>query len=93
MGKEHRLLRALARKLELPSSLLLGDPEIELGGRWTLTLHRHRGIACYDESCVRIPMRENLRSLNLSNAAAVGVYEVLRQAGFRGEQPESAYFL
>lgn len=34
------------------------------------------------ESCVRIPMRENLRSLNLSNAAAIGVYEVLRQHGF-----------
>ena len=44
------------------------------------------------DRCVRIPMRENLRSLNLSNAAAVGVYEVLRQRGFRGEQPESAYF-
>ena len=37
-------------------------------------------------------MRENLRSLNLSNAAAVGVYEVLRQRGFRGEVPESSYF-
>ena len=44
------------------------------------------------DRCVRIPMRENLRSLNLSNAAAVGVYEVLRQRGFRGEVPESGYF-
>ncbi len=34
------------------------------------------------ESCVRIPMRENLRSLNLSNAVAVAVYEVLRQSDF-----------
>ena len=34
------------------------------------------------ESCVRIPMRENLRSLNLSNAAAIAVYEVLRQHNF-----------
>lgn len=34
------------------------------------------------DACVRIPMRENLRSLNLSNAAAIGVYEVLRQHGF-----------
>ena len=31
------------------------------------------------DRCVRIPMRENLRSLNLSNSAAIGVYEVLRQ--------------
>lgn len=32
--------------------------------------------------CVRIPMRESLRSLNLSNAAAIAVYEVLRQWNF-----------
>ncbi len=31
------------------------------------------------ESCVRIPMRNELRSLNLSNSVAVAVYEVLRQ--------------
>lgn len=32
--------------------------------------------------CVRIPMRETLRSLNLSNSVAIGAYEVLRQWGF-----------
>lgn len=31
------------------------------------------------ESCVRIPMIDEARSLNLSNAIAIGVYEVLRQ--------------
>lgn len=31
------------------------------------------------DTCVRIPMRNNLRSLNLSNSVAVAVYEVLRQ--------------
>ena len=31
------------------------------------------------ESCVRIPMRNELRSLNLSNSVAIAVYEVLRQ--------------
>ena len=36
------------------------------------------------EDCVRIPMRESLRSLNLSNAAARAVYEVLRQRNFNG---------
>ena len=28
--------------------------------------------------CVRIPMRDSLRSLNLSNSAAIAVYEVFR---------------
>jgi rRNA methylase, putative, group 2 len=34
------------------------------------------------DRCVRIPMKQDLRSLNLSNAAAIAVYEVLRQDGF-----------
>ena len=34
------------------------------------------------DSCVRIPMRKNIRSLNLSNSVAIGVYETLRQWGF-----------
>ena len=32
--------------------------------------------------CVRLPMRGEARSLNLSNTVAVGVYEVLRQWDF-----------
>lgn len=31
------------------------------------------------ESCVRIPMANDIRSLNLSNSVAIAVYEVLRQ--------------
>lgn len=34
------------------------------------------------EKCVRMPMRSEARSLNLSNSVAIGVYEVLRQLGF-----------
>ena len=34
------------------------------------------------KSCVRVPMRNNLRSLNLSNTVAIGCYEVLRQWEF-----------
>ena len=43
------------------------------------------------ERCVRIPMRESLRSLNLSNSAAIAVYEVLRQHDFAGQQTGSGY--
>ena len=38
------------------------------------------------ESCVRLPMRPEARSLNLSNAVAITVYEALRQNGFSGLQ-------
>ena len=37
------------------------------------------------ENRLRIPMRPGVRSLNLSNAVAVAVYEAWRQQGFRLE--------
>ena len=37
--------------------------------------------AHYDE-CIRIPMRAEARSLNLSNAVAITVFEALRQLSF-----------
>ena len=36
----------------------------------------------YQETCVRIPMWGDIRSLNLSNSVAVLLYEALRQNGF-----------
>ena len=39
----------------------------------------------YDE-CIRIPMLPDTRSLNLSNAVAITVYEALRQLNFPGLQ-------
>ncbi len=38
------------------------------------------------DRCVRLPMRDEIRSLNLSNAVCVGVYEVLRQNNFANLQ-------
>jgi tRNA (cytidine/uridine-2'-O-)-methyltransferase len=44
------------------------------------------------ERCVRLPMKEEVRSLNLANAVAVLAYEALRQQGYPGlslQEPES----
>lgn len=41
-------------------------------------------LVAHPESCVRIPMADESRSLNLSNSAAIAVYEALRQNGFAG---------
>ena len=41
----------------------------------------------YDE-CVRLPMMEETRSLNLSNSVCAGVYEALRQMGYPGMKTE-----
>ena len=53
-------------------------------------------LEAHRQSCVRIPMRPEARSLNLSNAVAITVFEALRQLSFphlkdfgkmRGENP------
>ena len=49
-------------------------------------------LRSHRESCVRIPMLDEIRSLNLSNAAAIAVYEVLRQRGFEGFKTEGDLF-
>ena len=45
-------------------------------------LHENR------EKCIRIPMKYNKRSLNLSNSVAIIAYEVLRQTGFENLKKE-----
>ncbi len=42
----------------------------------------------YRETCVRIPMIGDIRSLNLGNSAAIMIYEVLRQGNFASMQLE-----
>ena len=43
-------------------------------------LEQHRS------ECIRLPMRDVARSLNLSNSVAIAVYEALRQLDFPGLQ-------
>ena len=43
-------------------------------------------LEAHRESCIRLPMREEARSLNLSNSVAIAVYEALRQLDYPGLQ-------
>lgn len=36
------------------------------------------------DTCIRIPMTDDVRALNVSNAAAIMVYEALRQQNYKG---------
>ena len=40
----------------------------------------------HEETCIRIPMLPEIRSLNLSNSVAIVLYEALRQQGFASMQ-------
>ncbi len=46
----------------------------------------------YISKTIRIPMREGLRSLNLSNSVAIVAYDVERQCNFNNLQEISNYF-
>ena len=59
------------------------DGDFLVFGRETKGLDEELLAANY-ESCVRIPMRPDARSLNLSNSVAILLYEALRQQGFPG---------
>ncbi len=41
-------------------------------------------LEAHRDACVKIPMRSEARSLNLSNAVAITVFEALRQQSFPG---------
>ncbi len=63
------------------SGACYGPDDFLVFGRETKGLPEELLAANYDR-CVRIPMREGARSLNLSNSVAVVLYEALRQQGF-----------
>lgn len=46
----------------------------------------------YIDKTIRIPMREGLRSLNLSNSVAIVAYDIFRQASFDNLEEISSYF-
>lgn len=48
-------------------------------------------LLAHPERCLRIPMREGARSLNLSNSVAITVYEALRQTSFAGLQEAGCF--
>ena len=52
-------------------------------GKETAGLPEWFRTAYYDR-CIRLPMRPEARSLNLSNSVAILTYEALRQTGFPG---------
>ena len=62
----------------------LGIDDVFVFGRETAGLPEEILASFPDDERIRIPMRPAVRSLNLSNAVAITVYEAWRQAGFAG---------
>ena len=81
---EHDELHLFTGQSETPyTSVSYGEDAYLLFGRESAGIDPAI-LERFAPSCVRIPMRAGLRSLNLSNAVAIAVYEALRQQGFIG---------
>ena len=59
------------------------DGDYLIFGKETAGLPEDFRLAHY-ERCIRLPMRAEARSLNLSNSVAILTYEALKQLGFPG---------
>ena len=77
----YRVYPTTARKRHTDADYREGD--FLVFGKETKGLDEELLLAHPDE-CVRIPMISEARSLNLANAAAVAVYEAMRQTDFTG---------
>jgi len=79
-----RMFALSTRNSRVYSEIAFRDEDVFIFGPETRGLPAALLAALPDERRLRIPMRPNNRSLNLSNAVAVVVLEAWRQLGFAG---------
>ena len=79
-----RLFALSTRNSRVYSEIAFRDEDVFIFGPETRGLPAQLLAALPEEQRLRIPMRPNNRSLNLSNAVAVVVLEAWRQLGFAG---------
>ena len=77
-GDEHLWLLSTKAKYSYQQADLSGERVTLLFGKETKGLPEWLREK-YADRCLRLPMRQGARSLNLSNAAAILTYETLRQ--------------
>ncbi len=80
-GRKFHLFTTKARKCYTEARI--GEGDVLVFGKETRGLEEEL-LVSRPGDCVRIPMIGETRSLNLSNAVAIAVYEGLRQNGFKG---------
>lgn len=84
LGTGRRWLAASTRGTASYADMTYRDDDILVFGPETRGLPDVVLQELGDAACIHIPMRPDNRSLNLSNAVAVIVYEAWRQLGFAG---------
>lgn len=85
--KEHTFHFASTKAPRAHSEAVYGDDDLLVFGKETAGIPEDILKENW-EFCIRIPMIEGARSLNLSNSAAIVVYKTLRQQGYVSLQQE-----
>lgn len=80
---ESRYFYATTKSERLYTEFEYRDGDMFVFGKETKGLSQEL-IAANKDTCIRMPMTDAVRSLNLSNSAAIVLFEGLRQNGFLG---------
>ena len=81
---ERRWFAFTTRATRLYTDVRYGEDDVLVFGSETAGL-AEAILQCFpEENRLRLPMRPGIRSVNLSNAVAVAVFEAWRQLGFAG---------
>jgi tRNA (cytidine/uridine-2'-O-)-methyltransferase len=78
-----RFFFATTKAKQIYSDFTFQDDDFFVFGKETAGLPREL-LQANAETCLKLPMSDAVRSLNLSNSAAILLYEALRQTGFNG---------
>ncbi len=88
-NKEARIWMATTKAKKVYTQVSFGRDDFIMFGRESAGIPEEI-LMDHEDTCIRIPMLCQIRSLNLANSAAIVLYEALRQQGFAGMQMEGA---
>ena len=80
-----KIWMATTKAKQVYSDVEFGDDDFIMFGKESAGIPEELLIE-YENTCIRIPMLDEIRSLNLSNSVAIVLYEALRQQDFKGMQ-------
>ena len=84
-----KLWMATTKAKKVYTEAVFGENDFIMFGRESAGIPEEI-LVDYEDTCIRIPMRDKIRSLNLSNSVSIVLYEALRQQGFEHMQLEGA---
>lgn len=85
VGSRVRLWMATTKAKHVYSDVQIGPDDYIMFGKESAGIPEEILVE-HEETCIRIPMLDQIRSLNLSNSVAIVLYEALRQNQFAGLQ-------